>query len=261
MSLMRAGGATSGSAVPRAAAGGRGGMLDVLLMAALASVAAGVAAALVAWWAVEPRLEDAIALEESHAEVPADHVHEDAPVSRSVQRTAGLAAGTLAVALGGGLLAAVAGMAAARLGFAGSPLRGAAVAALAGGYAAGLLPALAYPANPPGVGSPETSAARTWMFLAVVGIGLAAAVLAAGAWRRVERRGRLPAVIGAGAVLAGGVGAAVLVAEPVELPAGFPADVLWEFRRGSLLVQGALWLTLAAGLAAAEAALGREPAA
>lgn len=228
-----------------------GDTLDVLLRGLLAGVAAGVVAALVAWWAVEPSLEEAIALEDAAAEEAPGHSHAEPPVSRGVQRTAGLAAGTVAVAVAGGLLAALAGLGAARLGAAGTPLRGAAVAALAGGYAMGLVPGLAYPSNPPGIGSPETSGERTVVYLAVTGLGLLAALGAAAAWRAAARWGRGRSAVAAGAVLAAGVVAAVALAGSVAIPEGYPADLLWEFRRGSLLVQAALWGSLAAGFALA----------
>jgi hypothetical protein len=220
-------------------------VLDVLLSALLAGLAAGVLATLVAWAAVEPALDRAIGLEEEQAEGEPGHAHEASPVPRSVQRTVGLAAGTVAVAAAAGLACGVVGIAAARGGSAREALRGAREAALLGGYAVGLVPALAYPANPPGVGDPDTAGERTLAYLGAVAFGLTGA-LAAVLLRRLlgQHRGRIGRLAFA-AVLAGGAGAAVVLLEPVSPGEGYPADLLWEFRRGSLLVQAGLWLALA----------------
>ncbi|GIW13195.1 MAG: membrane protein [Tepidiforma sp.] len=220
--------------------------LDVLLAGVLAGLLAGVVAALVAWAFAEPALERAIELEAAAGGPGEVHVHESEPVSRDVQRTAGLAAGTAAVAVAGGLAAAVVGLASARFGWSHSALGAAGWAALAGGYALGLVPGLAYPANPPGVGSAESAGERTLVYLGVAALGLAAAVGAAvlaRAGRRLPVGGEVMGVT----VLVGGLFLAMAAAEP-EVPAdGFPADVLWEFRRGALLTQLSLWGTLAAG--------------
>jgi hypothetical protein len=228
------------------APGAGGDVLDTLLAGLVAGLVAGVLAALVAWWAVEPALEDAIRLEEGAAEASPGHGHEDAPVSRGVQRTVGLATGAVAVALAAGLGCAVAGLVAVRLGAATSPLGAACLAALGGGYAAGLLPALAYPANPPGIGTAESAGDRTLVYLGVVGAGVAAVAVAAVAGRVLATRPRLR-LLAVGGVLVGVAAAAMAVVEPVAAPAGYPANLLWEFRRGSLLMQVGLWLALAAG--------------
>lgn len=218
------------------------GVLDVLLAGVLAGVAAGVFAFLAAWWLVEPAIDRAIGLEEAGSGTAAAHEHEAAPVSREVQRSIGLAAGMLAVGVAGGLAAGAAGMGAARLGLSRSPWRGAAWAAAGAGFALGLLPAVAYPGNPPGVGDPSTTGERTLVYLAVAGIGLAAVGVATLASRLASDAWR-PAAVGVSLLC--GVGAAMVVASPEVPAAGFPADLLWEFRAGSLGVQVVLWTGLA----------------
>lgn len=239
----------------RAAAGasgasGRASALDVLLAGVLAGIVAGVVATLVAWWAVEPHLEAAIALEEAAAEQVPGHAHEEAPVSRAVQRTVGLAAGTLAVAVAGGLVAGIAGLAARRAGATRGALQSAAWTALGGAFVFGVLPGLAYPANPPGIGSPETSGERTVTYVLLLALGMVA-VLGAATVRRLAgvRAGTAAGWVAAGAVLAGTAALASALFTPVEAPDGYPAGLLWEFRRGSLLMHLSLWLAMAGVLA------------
>lgn len=219
-----------------------GQVLDVLIGGVLAGVVAGVFAFLAAWWLVEPAMDGAIALEEEWAEATPGHEHDVAPVSREVQRTVGLATGVLAVGVAGGLLVSVVGLAAAAAGLAVTPWRGAAWSAAGGGFAVGLLPALAYPANPPGVGDPGTTGERTLVFLLVVGLGLAGAVGAGAAWRLMAKPWN---AAGSAVLLAGSAACAVIAAAPEVPSAGFPAEVLWEFRIGSLAVQAVLWAVMA----------------
>jgi hypothetical protein len=192
--------------------------------------------------------------ERAHAEeaLGGGHSHEHEVFSRAIQENVGSAVGTIAFGVVIGALFAVAltivlaalkrhGVAA------GLPVVAASTAA-AGFVTVALVPFLAYPANPPGVGQAETAGDRTTMYLVVVVASLAAAAVALTAGLRLTARiGAAPAVVvsGAGYLVAM---AAVVAALPSfsEVPAGFPADVLADFRISSLVGHALLWSVLGA---------------
>lgn len=102
--------------------------------------------------------------------------------------------------------------------------------------ALGLVPQLAYPANPPGVGSADTIGQRTGSYLAVVLLGVVVVVASYVALRRLAQRGisapiRQTCVV-LGALLVIGVGYALL--PPFPDPVRVPASLVWEFRLLSL---------------------------
>jgi hypothetical protein len=173
-------------------------------------------------------------------------------VSRGVQRTLGLLTGTvvLGVALGG-LFALVFAYAYGRVGTAGARATSA-LLALAAFATITAMPFTKYPANPPGVGRPDTIDRRTALCFAMIAVSVLAAVAAARVRRTLmARHGAWNAGIAAGAVLVAVVVAAELILPPVhETPAGFPADVLWRFRLASLGVNATMWLTLGLGFGA-----------
>jgi hypothetical protein len=118
-----------------------------------------------------------------------------------------------------------------------------------GFVAAVLVPFLKYPANPPGVGEPDTIGSRTALYVVMLAISLLAllaAVRVAGAVRDGGAPWRRPA-----AAVATFVGlcalAAVVLPGVDEVPDGFPADLLWQFRLSSLGVQAVLWTALGVG--------------
>jgi hypothetical protein len=207
-----------------------------LLAGAIAGLLAGLFALLVA----SPPLDAAIVLEAA-----ADHGHagEDT-FSRATQRL-GLVLGT---ALFGTAMGAVFGVVAAA---ATGRLRGDAWArsctlATVAIISTVVLPALATPPNPPGVGDPDTVALRSVLYLAVAATGLVIAVMAWWSIRRLHERGlSLPAaraVALSGALILAGL---LLASLPDAGPAGdFPAELLWQFRLGSLGTQVVLWGSL-----------------
>ncbi|MEA2290914.1 MAG: hypothetical protein QOD55_2922 [Solirubrobacteraceae bacterium] len=122
---------------------------------------------------------------------------------------------------------------------------------LAGGLFAALVlvPFLKYPANPPGVADPGTIGERTWLYVAMLAGGLLSLVAAARVMWSVPE-GAAPwrrAVLGAGTfvVLAGFL--SVVLPGVDEVPADFPASLLWEFRLSSLGTQVVLWTALGVG--------------
>jgi len=232
-------------------------MRDLLVRGMLAGCLAGVVAFAVATAFAEPHIEAAIALEGgAHAHDGVPHTHADGEegglaVSRGVQRTAGLLVGltVLGVAFGG-LLAVVFALVHRRIGGPGSGdlgVRGTALSvALLGFLAIYLVPFLKYPPNPPAVGDGETIGMRTGAYLGLLVISL---VLAGGAlWARqalARGLGAWTASIAAGALFALGVAVVFLLLPGVdEVPAGFPAELLWRFRVGSLATQLALWAAM-----------------
>lgn len=103
-----------------------------------------------------------------------------------------------------------------------------------------LVPILKYPANPPGVGNPDTIGRRTALYFLMSMLLAAAAVLLGR--RFAARWGNWNASIAAGTafVAAIAVASAVLPAGDT-IPDGFPAADLWRFRLASVGVQAMLW--------------------
>lgn len=223
----------------------------VLLWGMLAGLCGGVLAAGFAEVAAEPAIDAAIAFEESQAAHPHDHgsaghSHESEPVSREVQRAAGLpvAAGLYGVAVGGlfGLGFAVAY---GRVG-SGGPAKTAAWLAAIGFAVVVLVPFVKYPANPPAVGDPNTVDTRTQLFLIMIAISILIAVAAVRLLRSMQGRWSPPVA----ALLAAGAYAAIVTAAAIALPAAeaaprdFPASTLWEFRAAALGTQAVLWAAM-----------------
>lgn len=216
---------------------------SLLLWGLVAGLLAGLAASIVAFLGAEPRLDEAIALEQAAA---AGAPAEDAPVSRDGQR-AGLVLAWALAGLAVGFLFALAFTL--LLGRAG-PRRPRHLAwALGGGcfVVLALIPALKYPASPPGVGDPATVEPRTLWYLTLLVCSGLAALAAVRTWRWA--RSRWPAA-GAG-VVAAAVGLAtvaiafLLLPGVDEVPAGYPSALLWQFRAAALASQLALWTALA----------------
>lgn len=227
-------------------------MRTLLIWGMLAGLLAGVLAFAFASVFGEPPVEVAISLEGQTGEHDHDAAAEPAPVSRGVQSTAGLAIATclFGVALGG-LFALAFAFAYGRIGRL-SPRATALLTAAIGFVAAFLVPYLAYPPNPPAVGREETIGDRTALYFTMMLISVVLAVAAVFINRRLAER-----LGGWLAVLAAGAGYVVLVATVAallphfdEVPAGFPAQTLWEFRLASLGTQAVLWAAVGIAFAA-----------
>lgn len=184
--------------------------------------------------------EDAAGASEDHADVGG------AVVSRTVQSTVGLLTGTTVAGIAlGGLFALVYAFAIGRVGP--RAPRALAVALTASALISiAVVPFFKYPANPPGVGDPDTVGRRTVYYLALIAVVLAATALAVVVRRRLlARRDPFTAtMLASGAWLAVVAVAYVVLPDPPPAPAEFPADVLWGFRVASLGVQVVLWGTL-----------------
>ena len=217
----------------------------LLIRGLLVGVVAGALVFLVATLLGEPSLNAAISFEEARVAATGE-ADEHAVVSRAVQSTVGLALGSLVYgATVGGLFAIAYAVAQGRLGRLG--VRGTALAVALGGFlAVGLLPALKYPANPPGSTDGATIDDRTrWYFLMMavsVLVVVGAAVLARALARRLGswNAGTLAVLAGVGVVAV-----TYLVLPGVdEIPADFPAGVLWEFRLASIGLHVTAWAAI-----------------
>lgn len=233
---------------------------NLLTRGLIAGLIAGLLAGLFAFAFGEPHIDRAIALEEAAAAAPSAGAAQPAaaqepppPVSRDGQRFAlvVLAAPLFGLAVGGLFalgFAAVRGRTGARSDW--STAIG--LAALLW-LAVVLVPALKYPANPPAVGDPATIGSRTALYLVLVAISLLSLLAA---WRLsrqlAERSPAMRQLAGAGLFVALVAVAFMVLPGVNEVPRGFPADLLWEFRLASLGTQVVLWSSLGVvfGLAA-----------
>ncbi|MGA6164850.1 CbtA family protein [Amycolatopsis magusensis] len=225
-------------------------MRTLLVRGLLAGLAAGVLAAVFAFFAGEPPVDAAIGIEEagtaahSHVE-PGGHSHgeEEAElVSRDVQSTLGLLVGVGAYAIaGGGLFSLAFAFSYGRLGSL-RPRALSALLAVATFIVVVGVPFLKYPANPPAVGQGETIGDRTALYFGFVALSLVFAIGAAVLGRKVG--GWNGGLAGAGAYVVLVSVAAALLPSIDEVPDGFPGSTLWTFRIASLGTQLVLWVAL-----------------
>ena len=232
----------------------------LLVRGMLAGVLAGLLTFAVGRVLGEPQVDRAIAFETANeavapphahgAEAPAAH-HHDSPdaavvVSRPVQAGAGLF--TAVVVYGaafGGLFALVFAAVYGRA-IALPPRATAAVLAGAAFVAIYLVPSFKYPANPPAVGDAETIGLRTSLYFVMLAISVASAAGGFALRRALTRRlGSWNASVAALAAYAVAVAIAASVLPTIdEVPAGFPATLLWNFRVASAGMQLVLWSVL-----------------
>ncbi|MGJ6961784.1 CbtA family protein [Streptosporangium sp. G11] len=215
---------------------------------------AGLLAAVFAYTVGEPRIDQAIALEEAAAAAAApaeshddteaaahSHDGEEALVSRDGQRFGlFLALGLYGLAVGG-LFSLVYAAVRGRAGPRSEPVLAVSLAAAAFTSVV-LIPFVKYPANPPAVGDPETINQRTVLYLVAVVIGILAVAAGIAAYRYASRSEPWVRWLSAGAaVLIPVVAAWILLPEISEVPQGFPADLLWDFRVASIGTQVVFW--------------------
>lgn len=221
----------------------------------MAGVLAAVLVTLFARVFAEPQVDLAIAYEAAHehAEMAAMpgmvHAAEPELVSRAVQKGLGLlTAVTLYGAAVGGIFALVFAYAYGRLARF-SPRGLALVLAGIAFMVIALIPALKYPPTPPAVGQHETVALRTEAFFLMIAFSVVAAVLALKLGRQLlTRLGALNAGLAAiGAYLVVIAVAQCLLPSINEVPADFPATVLWNFRVASVGMQALLWTVIGLG--------------
>jgi hypothetical protein len=217
----------------------------LLVRGMLAGIVAGLLTFTFARIVGEPQVDQAISFEEKAAAARGE-APEPELVSRETQAGLGLLTGVVAYgAAFGGLFSLVFAYAYGRVG-------ALSVRALSAWLALGafitlvIVPNIKYPANPPSVGDPETIGTRTGLFFLMIAISLVAMVFS------LKVRRRAVAKLGAwnGSIVAGLVFvviiAAVQLSMPVinEVPAAFPAVLLWKFRIAAIGMQVIMWTTI-----------------
>jgi predicted cobalt transporter CbtA len=224
-----------------------------LVRGLLAGLIAGLVAFGVAYLVGEPAINAAIAIEEAGA-LGDHHAHHTiasegsaaGEVPRALQSTAGLLTGTMVAGVTlGGLLGVLSALALGRLGRLG--VRGVSLSLSAIGFVSvTLMPFVAYPPNPPAIGHPDTIGARTALYFIMLAGSVIAAVTAVLVGRELaDRWGAWYATLAAIAgYLLVTLTAMALLPSYSEVPADYPATLLYEFRAASLLTQLALWATL-----------------
>ncbi|MFG1665197.1 CbtA family protein [Streptomyces sp. Y7] len=214
----------------------------LLVRGMLAGLGAGIPALLFAYLVGEGPVDAAIAFESAHSAHSGGHAEEEL-VSRTVQSTAGLATGVLVFGVAVGGIAALAFcFALGRIGRF-SARATAVLTALAAFLLAYLVPMLKYPASPPAVGNPDTIGKRTALFFLMIVLTVLLGVAAILLGRRLAPQlGNWNASVTAGLAFVAAVTVAmVFLPSGDNIPHGFPATDLWEFRLAALGVQAVLW--------------------
>ena len=227
---------------------GQQAVRGLLIRGMLVGLAAGLLMFVFAKIFGEPAVDKAIAFEEAHSPPSSE-----APlVSRTLQSTLGLLTGTVVYGVAmGGVFALVFAAVYGRVGHA-RPRITAATLALTAFAVIILIPFLKYPSNPPAVGADDTIGYRTRVYFAMLVISVAAAVAALRVGRdTVKRYGTwYGALLGVGAYLALAIIGMLLMPSLNEIPANFPADVIWDFRVATLGTHAVLYATLGLGFGA-----------
>ena len=185
-------------------------------------------------------------------ETPPPYEQDPELVSRPVQGGIGLFTGVATYSIAfGGLFALAFAICYGRMGN-WSPRVTAAVLALSGFLAVYAVPILKYPANPPSIGNPDTIGLRTAIYFGMILLSLTSMIAA---WnvrnRLVDQLGAWNATLVGAAVFLVAVVIFALVMPPLdEVPEGFPAVVLWQFRMASLGAQAIMWTVLGLGFGA-----------
>lgn len=193
----------------------------------------------------EPNVDGAIGFEEHLAQLAGEAPEEDI-VSRDVQASWGLFVGVMVYATAlGGLFSLLYAYAWGRMGRLGARMSAALLAAAAF-VAVYVVPFAKYPANPPSVGNPDTIGFRTALYFGMIVISIVAMVAAVNLGRALLRRWGAwnAAIAGAAAFLVLVVIACYLMPTINEVPDGFPATLLWQFRTVAFALQLVLWTSL-----------------
>ncbi|HET9255070.1 MAG TPA: CbtA family protein [Pseudonocardiaceae bacterium] len=217
----------------------------LLIRGMFSGLVAGLLAVVFALIFGEPPVDRAIdfesALRAARGEAPEPEL-----VSRTVQSTIGLTTAVVPYAVVfGGVLALAFAITYGRVG--GLPARATAVILALGGYLiVYVVPFLKYPASPPAVGNPDTISERTATYFGMAGMSVALAISVTYLGRRLSARlGAWNAALFASAVFIAAVTVTQFLFPTInEVPEGFPATVLWNFRIASLGTQLVIWATI-----------------
>jgi predicted cobalt transporter CbtA len=216
--------------------------------ALLAGLAAALVVAAFHYVVTEPIIEQSIAIEESLHTMEGEHEVE--PVSRDVQRSGGLVIGFLLYGLSWALLFGVAFTFSQRLLLGSSVFTKALFLTVLAYLGVALIPFLKYPANPPGVGEPESIGVRQSLYIAMLLLSIAGTVLAALMGRAIGQRQSKPVGAAAGAVLLLVFAGILFVALPANPdPIRLPDFLVMGFRVRSLLGLTLFWGVLGVSFA------------
>ncbi|QKW06707.1 CbtA family protein [Streptomyces sp. NA04227] len=229
-------------------------ILPLLGRGVTAGGAAGLAAGLFSLLAAEPLMDRAIRDEEARSakEHAHEHAHEAAATahtheelfSRSTQHF-GLVVTAVVAGIALGVFFAIAYALVHRRAPLANPWPRALVFAASAFLAVSLLPALRYPANPPGVGDSGTVTDRQELWLGAVAIGVLGLLLA---WQVFVKLAERPAPVRHIAVALTVVAVLgvlfLLPGNPDEVPV--EASLLWDFRVLSIGTQVLLWAVFGA---------------
>ena len=217
----------------------------LLVRGMLAGIAAGLLTFGFAILVGEPQVDQAISFEEK-ADAAKGEAPEPELVSRGTQAGLGLLTGVVTYgAAFGGLFSLVFAYAYGRVGTLSARALSAWLA-LGAFITLVIVPNIKYPANPPSVGDPETIGMRTGLFFLMIAISLAAMVFSL----KVRRRAALKLGAWNGSIVAGVVFVAIIAAVQLsmptinEVPAAFPAVLLWKFRVAAIGMQVIMWTTV-----------------
>jgi predicted cobalt transporter CbtA len=209
----------------------------------VAGLLAGLVVGLFHYVVTEPVIDQAITIESS---MHPEEANEPPVVTRDVQRVGGVIGWVMYGLFMGTVFGAVYALQRPRFGAAGVALN-AFLAAVAAYWLIGLFPFLKYPANPPGVGDPDTIDYRQTLFVLCWVLSVGGALAAGWAHRLLRPRLAGPRLW----LLVGGAYLVYVVALFVLLPANpdpvnMPAALVQQFRLLSLIGLTLFWIVLGA---------------
>lgn len=215
---------------------------QVLKAALIAGLAAGVVMGLFHFLLTESVMDRAIALEQ------AAQSYEATVVSRGVQKIMLVIGSALYGMLVGIILALIFAVLERHLPGRRPDIKAAALAGLLW-WSVALLPFLKYPANPPGVGNPDTMYFRQVIQLGFMALSALATVVAGASYWWLRRRWREPRLRPWGLGIALGLYGFLAILLFLLMPANpdpilVPADLIWDFRILSLSGQVLFWVSL-----------------
>jgi hypothetical protein len=227
----------------------------VLKAALIAGMAAGLTAAIFHLFFTEPIIDRAIALEEA---AHSGGGHDEPLVSRDSQKR-GLVIGFVLLGIAWAMVFGVAFQAAQRWLPPMSRFKQGAIMALLAYWAVALLPFLKYPANPPGIGDPETINERQALYAGFLALSVITVLLGIWLMRTLEERLSSPTrATSLGWAVIVGVSLLLFLLMPGVAQEGeLPADLLGSFRIMSILGLTIFWVTM--GLLFGKL-IGQEPA-
>lgn len=225
----------------------------LLLRGLLAGLVAGVIAYGFAFFYGEPSVDGAIAFEEQMASAESAEgaatgaeAESESAITRETQKGIGLLTGIVVIGVGmGGLYSVLFAFANGRMGKL-TPQQTALALAVICFVTLVLTPWLKYPASPPASTFDDTIGFRTTLYFLMLVLSIALSVCA---WfvrdQLIPRLGAWNATV---ATLVGYVVVSLalgaLMPTVNEVPEGFPAMVMWDFRVSSLGIQAVLWASI-----------------